>query len=108
MVHSDAGVSQSQDDSIVGTRQFRHSVAIMPFPGTLSSSSPDLLQPATSMLDFTNPAGKKQLLSIEISLFHILNYIFYFKWLLQLKIMKIYFAFPHASIYVTSSRLKKD
>ncbi|XP_041049194.1 rap guanine nucleotide exchange factor 2 isoform X6 [Carcharodon carcharias] len=52
---SDAGVSQSQDDSIVGTRQFRHSVAIMPFPGTLSSSSPDLLQPATSMLDFTNP-----------------------------------------------------
>ncbi|XP_051869216.1 rap guanine nucleotide exchange factor 6 isoform X4 [Pristis pectinata] len=53
---SDAGVSQSQDDSIVGTRQFRHSVAIMPFPGTLSSSSPDLLQPATSMLDFANPA----------------------------------------------------
>ncbi|XP_032885165.1 rap guanine nucleotide exchange factor 6 isoform X4 [Amblyraja radiata] len=53
----DAGVSQSQDDSIVGTRQFRHSVAIMPFPGTLSSSSPDLLQPATSMLDFTNPAA---------------------------------------------------
>ncbi|XP_078086946.1 rap guanine nucleotide exchange factor 6 isoform X3 [Mustelus asterias] len=52
---SDAGMSQSQDDSIVGTRQFRHSVAIMPFPGTLSSSSPDLLQPATSMLDFTNP-----------------------------------------------------
>ncbi|XP_067899855.1 rap guanine nucleotide exchange factor 6-like isoform X7 [Heterodontus francisci] len=54
---SDAGVSQSQDDSIVGTRQFRHSVAIMPFPGTLSSSSPDLLQPATSMLDFTNPTA---------------------------------------------------
>ncbi|XP_069754362.1 rap guanine nucleotide exchange factor 6-like isoform X4 [Narcine bancroftii] len=54
---SDAGVSQSQDDSIVGTRQFRHSVAIMPFPGTLSSSSPDLLQPATSMLDFANPAA---------------------------------------------------
>ncbi|XP_072923265.1 rap guanine nucleotide exchange factor 6-like isoform X3 [Hemitrygon akajei] len=53
---SDAGVSQSQDDSIVGTRQFRHSVAIMPFPGTLSSSSPDLLQPATSILDFANPA----------------------------------------------------
>uniref|UniRef100_A0A4W3H5P4 Rap guanine nucleotide exchange factor 6 n=1 Tax=Callorhinchus milii TaxID=7868 RepID=A0A4W3H5P4_CALMI len=52
---SDAGVSQSQDDSFVGTRQLRHSVAIMPFPGTLSSSSPDLLQPATSMLDFTNP-----------------------------------------------------
>ncbi|XP_078086952.1 rap guanine nucleotide exchange factor 6 isoform X9 [Mustelus asterias] len=54
---SDAGMSQSQDDSIVGTRQFRHSVAIMPFPGTLSSSSPDLLQPATSMLDFTNPTA---------------------------------------------------
>ncbi|XP_043559345.1 rap guanine nucleotide exchange factor 6-like isoform X1 [Chiloscyllium plagiosum] len=52
---SDAGVSQSQDDSIVGTRQFRHSVAVMPFTGTLSSSSPDLLQPATSLLDFTNP-----------------------------------------------------
>ncbi|XP_007899466.1 rap guanine nucleotide exchange factor 6 isoform X3 [Callorhinchus milii] len=54
---SDAGVSQSQDDSFVGTRQLRHSVAIMPFPGTLSSSSPDLLQPATSMLDFTNPTA---------------------------------------------------
>ncbi|XP_078509264.1 rap guanine nucleotide exchange factor 6 isoform X2 [Lissotriton helveticus] len=52
---SDGSVSQSQDDSIVGTRQCRHSVAIMPIPGTLSSSSPDLLQPTTSMLDFTNP-----------------------------------------------------
>ncbi|KAI1902931.1 hypothetical protein AGOR_G00021380 [Albula goreensis] len=53
---SDGGVSQSQDDSIVGTKQCRHSVAIMPIPGTLSSSSPDLLQPATSVLDFSNPA----------------------------------------------------
>ncbi|MEE6479287.1 hypothetical protein FKM82_012201 [Ascaphus truei] len=52
---SDGNVTQSQDDSIVGTRQCRHSVAIMPIPGTLSSSSPDLLQPTTSMLDFSNP-----------------------------------------------------
>ncbi|XP_041121713.1 rap guanine nucleotide exchange factor 6-like isoform X13 [Polyodon spathula] len=53
---SDGGVIQSQDDSIVGTRQCRHSVAIMPIPGTLSSSSPDLLQPAVNMVDFSNPA----------------------------------------------------
>ncbi|XP_076024434.1 rap guanine nucleotide exchange factor 6 isoform X4 [Genypterus blacodes] len=53
---SDGGVGQSQDDSIVGTKQCRHSVAIMPIPGNLSSSSPDLLQPATSILDFSNPA----------------------------------------------------
>ncbi|KAM4620735.1 rap guanine nucleotide exchange factor 6 isoform 2-T2 [Polymixia lowei] len=53
---SDGGVGQSQDDSIVGTKQCRHSVAIMPIPGSLSSSSPDLLQPATSILDFSNPA----------------------------------------------------
>ncbi|KAL1778791.1 rap guanine nucleotide exchange factor 6 isoform X2 [Sigmodon hispidus] len=50
------GLSQSQDDSIVGTRHCRHSLAIMPIPGTLSSSSPDLLQPTTSMLDFSNPS----------------------------------------------------
>lgn len=54
---SDGSVSQSQDDSIVGTRQCRHSLAIMPIPGTLSSSSPDLLQPTTSILDFSNPSG---------------------------------------------------
>ncbi|XP_057676182.1 rap guanine nucleotide exchange factor 6 isoform X2 [Corythoichthys intestinalis] len=53
---SDGGLGQSQDDSIVGTKQCRHSVAIMPIPGSLSSSSPDLLQPATSVLDFSNPA----------------------------------------------------
>ncbi|KAM9728127.1 rap guanine nucleotide exchange factor 6 isoform 6-T6 [Menidia menidia] len=53
---SDGGLGQSQDDSIVGTKQCRHSVAIMPIPGNLSSSSPDLLQPATSVLDFSNPA----------------------------------------------------
>uniref|UniRef100_H3DF85 Rap guanine nucleotide exchange factor 6 n=1 Tax=Tetraodon nigroviridis TaxID=99883 RepID=H3DF85_TETNG len=53
---SDGGMVQSQDDSIVGTKQCRHSVAIMPIPGNLSSSSPDLLQPATSVLDFSNPA----------------------------------------------------
>ncbi|KAM8835829.1 rap guanine nucleotide exchange factor 6 isoform 3-T3 [Synchiropus picturatus] len=52
----DGGVGQSQDDSIVGTKQCRHSVAIMPIPGNLSSSSPDLLQPATSVLDFSYPA----------------------------------------------------
>ncbi|KAM6984378.1 rap guanine nucleotide exchange factor 6 isoform 4-T4 [Tautogolabrus adspersus] len=52
----DGGMGQSQDDSIVGTKQCRHSVAIMPIPGNLSSSSPDLLQPATSILDFSNPA----------------------------------------------------
>ncbi|XP_049322400.1 rap guanine nucleotide exchange factor 6 isoform X4 [Astyanax mexicanus] len=54
---SDGGVGQSQDDSIVGTKQCRHSVAIMPIPGSLSSSSPDLLQPATSVLDFSNPSA---------------------------------------------------
>ncbi|XP_063786098.1 rap guanine nucleotide exchange factor 6-like [Pseudophryne corroboree] len=54
---SDSSVTQSQDDSIVGTRQSRHSVAIMPIPGTLSSSSPDLLQPTSSMLDFSNPTA---------------------------------------------------
>ncbi|XP_004609895.1 rap guanine nucleotide exchange factor 6 isoform X5 [Sorex araneus] len=54
---SDGGLSQSQDDSIVGTRHCRHSLAIMPIPGTLSSSSPDLLQPTTSMLDFSNPTA---------------------------------------------------
>ncbi|XP_069366221.1 rap guanine nucleotide exchange factor 6 isoform X14 [Paralichthys olivaceus] len=53
----DGGMGQSQDDSIVGTKQCRHSVAIMPIPGNLSSSSPDLLQPATSVLDFSNPAA---------------------------------------------------
>uniref|UniRef100_A0A3B3V5G5 Rap guanine nucleotide exchange factor 6-like n=1 Tax=Poecilia latipinna TaxID=48699 RepID=A0A3B3V5G5_9TELE len=53
---SDGGLGQSQDDSIVGTKQCRHSVAIMPIPGNLSSSSPDLLQPATSVLDFSNPS----------------------------------------------------
>ncbi|XP_032431425.1 rap guanine nucleotide exchange factor 6 isoform X4 [Xiphophorus hellerii] len=52
----DGGLGQSQDDSIVGTKQCRHSVAIMPIPGNLSSSSPDLLQPVTSVLDFSNPA----------------------------------------------------
>ncbi|XP_054610966.1 rap guanine nucleotide exchange factor 6 isoform X3 [Dunckerocampus dactyliophorus] len=52
----DGGLGQSQDDSIVGTKQCRHSVAIMPVPGNLSSSSPDLLQPASSVLDFSNPA----------------------------------------------------
>ncbi|XP_029030128.1 rap guanine nucleotide exchange factor 6 isoform X3 [Betta splendens] len=52
----DGGMAHSQDDSIVGTKQCRHSVAIMPIPGNLSSSSPDLLQPATSLIDFSNPA----------------------------------------------------
>ncbi|XP_034062434.1 rap guanine nucleotide exchange factor 6 isoform X5 [Gymnodraco acuticeps] len=53
----DGGMGQSQDDSIVGTKQCRHSVAIMPIPGNLSSSSPDLLHPAASVLDFSNPAA---------------------------------------------------
>ncbi|XP_034746679.1 rap guanine nucleotide exchange factor 6 isoform X5 [Etheostoma cragini] len=53
----DGGMGQSQDDSIVGTKQCRHSVAIMPIPGNLSSSSPDLLHPASSVLDFSNPAA---------------------------------------------------
>ncbi|XP_045080263.1 rap guanine nucleotide exchange factor 6-like isoform X2 [Coregonus clupeaformis] len=53
---SDGGVGQSQDDSMVGTKQCRHSMVIMPIPGSMSSSSPDLLQPATSVLDFSNPA----------------------------------------------------
>ncbi|KAJ0003906.1 hypothetical protein NQD34_010120 [Periophthalmus magnuspinnatus] len=52
---SDGGLGQSQDDSIVGTKQCRHSVAIMPIPGNLSSSSPDLFQPNSSVLDFSNP-----------------------------------------------------
>uniref|UniRef100_A0A3B3RK11 Rap guanine nucleotide exchange factor (GEF) 6 n=1 Tax=Paramormyrops kingsleyae TaxID=1676925 RepID=A0A3B3RK11_9TELE len=50
---SDGGVIQCQDDSIVGTKQCRHSVAIMPVPGALSSSSPDLLQPVSSVLDYS-------------------------------------------------------
>ncbi|XP_075065856.1 rap guanine nucleotide exchange factor 6-like isoform X2 [Mixophyes fleayi] len=54
---SDGSVTQSQDDSIVGTRQSRHSVAIMPIPCTFSSSSPDLLQPTSSMMDFSNPTA---------------------------------------------------
>ncbi|XP_030649713.1 rap guanine nucleotide exchange factor 6 [Chanos chanos] len=54
---SDGAVGQSQDDSIVGTKQCRHSVAIMPIPGSLSSSSPDLLQPTASVLDFSNPSA---------------------------------------------------
>ncbi|XP_072302156.1 rap guanine nucleotide exchange factor 6 isoform X2 [Eucyclogobius newberryi] len=53
---SDGGLGHSQDDSIVGTKQCRHSVAIMPIPGSLSSSSPDLFQPNPSVLDFSNPA----------------------------------------------------
>uniref|UniRef100_A0A672LV37 Rap guanine nucleotide exchange factor 6-like n=1 Tax=Sinocyclocheilus grahami TaxID=75366 RepID=A0A672LV37_SINGR len=61
---SDGGMSQSQDDSIVGTKQCRHSVAIMPIPGSLSSSSPDLLQPATSALDFTNPSADCRILPL--------------------------------------------
>ncbi|KAM9450880.1 rap guanine nucleotide exchange factor 6 isoform 2-T3 [Clarias gariepinus] len=51
---SDGSIGQSQDDSIVGTKQCRHSVAIMPIMGTLSSSSPDLLQPTTNTLSFSN------------------------------------------------------
>uniref|UniRef100_A0A8C6Q3T9 Rap guanine nucleotide exchange factor 6 n=1 Tax=Nothobranchius furzeri TaxID=105023 RepID=A0A8C6Q3T9_NOTFU len=51
---SDGGIGQSQDDSIVGTKQCRHSVAIMPIPGNLSSSSPDLLQPHFVCGTFTN------------------------------------------------------
>ncbi|XP_046723140.1 rap guanine nucleotide exchange factor 6 isoform X3 [Silurus meridionalis] len=47
----DACIGQSQDDSIVGTKQCRHSVAIVP---SLSSSTPDLLQPTTSTLSFSN------------------------------------------------------
>ncbi|XP_060791811.1 rap guanine nucleotide exchange factor 6 isoform X3 [Neoarius graeffei] len=51
---SNTGIGQSQDDSIVDTKQCRRSVAIMPIMGTLSSSSPDLLEPATSALSFSN------------------------------------------------------
>ncbi|XP_074466991.1 rap guanine nucleotide exchange factor 6 isoform X2 [Sebastes fasciatus] len=64
---SDGGMGQSQDDSIVGTKQCRHSVAIMPIPGNLSSSSPDLLHPATSVLDFSNPAASPFFLSPLLS-----------------------------------------
>uniref|UniRef100_A0AAV2J9D6 Rap guanine nucleotide exchange factor (GEF) 6 n=1 Tax=Knipowitschia caucasica TaxID=637954 RepID=A0AAV2J9D6_KNICA len=53
---SDGGLGQSQDDSLVGTKQCRHSVALMPIPGNLSSSSPDLFQSHSSVLDFSNPA----------------------------------------------------
>lgn len=70
---SDGGMVQSQDDSIVGTKQCRHSVAIMPIPGNLSSSSPDLLQPATSVLDFSNPAGRKthQKENVNLEMIHL-------------------------------------
>ncbi|XP_047661531.1 rap guanine nucleotide exchange factor 6 isoform X3 [Tachysurus fulvidraco] len=50
---SDSGIGHSQDDSIVGTKGCRHSVAIMPM-GNLSSSSPDLLQTTTSTLSFSS------------------------------------------------------
>ncbi|KAK2827456.1 hypothetical protein Q7C36_018382 [Tachysurus vachellii] len=50
---SDSSIGHSQDDSIVGTKRCRHSVAIMPM-GSLSSSSPDLLQPTTSILSFSS------------------------------------------------------
>uniref|UniRef100_H2L668 Rap guanine nucleotide exchange factor (GEF) 6 n=1 Tax=Oryzias latipes TaxID=8090 RepID=H2L668_ORYLA len=53
---NDGGIGQSQDDSMVGTKQCRHSVVMMPIPSNLSSSSPDLLQPASNVLDFSNPA----------------------------------------------------
>uniref|UniRef100_A0A3B3TEL3 Rap guanine nucleotide exchange factor 6-like n=1 Tax=Paramormyrops kingsleyae TaxID=1676925 RepID=A0A3B3TEL3_9TELE len=53
---SDSSLGLSQDDSIVGTKQCRHSVAVMPAPSALSSSSPDLLQPAAAMLELTSPA----------------------------------------------------
>lgn len=55
---SNTGIGQSQDDSIVDTKQCRRSVAIMPIMGTLSSSSPDLLEPATSALSFSNSTGE--------------------------------------------------
>lgn len=58
LICSNAGVGQSQDDSIVGTKQCRHSVAIMPIMGTLSSSSPDLLQPTNSTLSFAHSSGE--------------------------------------------------
>ncbi|XP_011481476.1 rap guanine nucleotide exchange factor 6 isoform X7 [Oryzias latipes] len=54
---NDGGIGQSQDDSMVGTKQCRHSVVMMPIPSNLSSSSPDLLQPASNVLDFSNPAA---------------------------------------------------
>ncbi|XP_048884281.1 rap guanine nucleotide exchange factor 6-like isoform X2 [Brienomyrus brachyistius] len=54
---SDSSLGLSQDDSIVGTKQCRHSVAVMPAPSALSSSSPDLLQPAAAMLELTSPAA---------------------------------------------------
>lgn len=71
-------MGQSQDDSIVGTKQCRHSVAIMPIPGNLSSSSPDLLQPATSVLDFSNPAGMKTHQFSEIKGFVCGSVVFFF------------------------------
>lgn len=61
LLSSDGGMGHSQDDSIVGTKQCRYSMAIMPIPGNLSSSSPDLLQPATKVIDFSNPAGETEM-----------------------------------------------
>uniref|UniRef100_A0A3B3TN19 Rap guanine nucleotide exchange factor 6-like n=1 Tax=Poecilia latipinna TaxID=48699 RepID=A0A3B3TN19_9TELE len=69
----DGGLGQSQDDSIVGTKQCRHSVAIMPIPGNLSSSSPDLLQPATSVLDFSNPSGEEKDMTAKDVVTHTVN-----------------------------------
>ncbi|XP_062868307.1 rap guanine nucleotide exchange factor 6 isoform X3 [Trichomycterus rosablanca] len=54
---SDGGIGHSQDDSIIGTKQSRNSMAIMPITASLSSSSPDLLQPTTSALNFSNPTA---------------------------------------------------
>lgn len=53
---SDGVKGQSQDDSIIGTKQSWNSVAVMPITASLSSSSPDLFQPATSALNFSNPS----------------------------------------------------
>lgn len=55
---SDTGIDQSQDDSVVSTKQYRQSVAIKPIMSSLSSSNPDLLQPTISMLSFLNSTGK--------------------------------------------------
>ncbi|XP_040188402.1 rap guanine nucleotide exchange factor 2 isoform X5 [Rana temporaria] len=64
-IHSDIGIGQSQDDSIVGLRQTKHMPATLPVSGTLSSSNPDLLQSHHRILDFnTTPDLPDQVLRV--------------------------------------------
>lgn len=56
---SDLGLGQTQDDSIVGLRQNKQTLATMPGSGNLSSSNPDLAQGQQRIIDYSSqPPGK--------------------------------------------------